>query len=82
MASPATFRVRLLPWDDSGFVQSFERARAQAISEGLTMNGPKAAARVEQLIRADGFPNARVDCERTVEEALEHSAHWTVSRDT
>lgn len=51
MTNPS-IKVRLVPWDDSRFVHEFERAREQAIDEGLTINGPKAAARVEQLLRS------------------------------
>ena len=74
-------RAELIPWDDPQFVQEYERAREQAIQEGLTINGPKAAARVEQFLRASRYPHASVDVQRTVDEALEHTARWTVRRD-
>ena len=74
-------KAKLIPWDDPRFLQAFERAREQAIEEGLTINGPKTAARVEDLLRSNGYPEASVDVERTVEEALEHAAHWRVTRD-
>lgn len=74
-------RAELIPWDDPRFVQEYGRAYECAIREGLTVNGPKAAARVERLLRASGYPLATVDVERTVDEALEHAARWTVRRD-
>lgn len=74
-------RAELIPWDDPQFVHEYERARELASREGLTINGPKAAARVEQLLRASGFPRAAIAVERTVDEALEHTARWTVRRD-
>jgi hypothetical protein len=74
-------KIRLVPWDDEGFVRAFERARAQVVAEGLTINGPSEAARVEELLRAAGYPGARVDCERTPDEAVRHAAHWTAWRD-
>ena len=74
-------RAELIPWDDPQFVREYERARKQAIREGLTINGPKAAARVEQLVRARGYPHAVMEVERTVDEALRHAARWTVRRD-
>ena len=74
-------RARLIPWDDPEFVQGYERAREQSISEGLRIYGPKAAARVEDLLRSRGFPHAVVEVDRTVDEALAHSARWVVRRD-
>jgi hypothetical protein len=73
--------VRLIPWDDPAFVQAFEAAREQIRDEGLTINGPKACARAQALMRERGFSQVRVDCERTAEEAMAHVAHWTVRRD-
>jgi hypothetical protein len=74
-------RAELIPWDDAPFVREYERAREDAFLEGLTIYGPKAAARVEQLLRARGYLRAVVDVDRTVDEALEHAARWTVRRD-
>jgi hypothetical protein len=79
--TPSQIQAELIPWDDPQFVQQYERARECAIREGLRINGPKAAARVEQFLRANGYPRAAVDVERTVNEALEHAARWTVRRD-
>jgi len=74
-------QVRIIPWIDSDFVHAVERARDQAVAEGLTIYGPRAAARVEQLLRAEGYPDAQVECARTPEEALRRAARWTVIRD-
>jgi hypothetical protein len=77
----ADLKVSLVPWDDPEFVRAFERAHAQVVEEGLTINGPAAAGRTEELLHAGGYPNARIDCERSPEEALRHAARWTVRRD-
>ena len=74
-------RAELIPWDDSELVGAYERAHDEALREGLAINGPRAAARVEELLRARGYPRAAVDVERTINEALEHAARWTVRRD-
>jgi hypothetical protein len=74
-------RTELIPWNDQGFVRQYERARVQVLHEGLVIYGPKAAARLEQLMRAAGYAQVEVDVERTVDEALHHSARWTVRRD-
>ena len=79
--TPPHIRAELIPWDDARFVHEYERAREEAFLEGLTIYGPKAAARVEQLLRARGYPQAAVHVDRTVDEALEHAARWTVRRD-
>jgi hypothetical protein len=71
----------LIPWADAAFVEAFERARDQAIVEGMAMPGPEAASRVQRLLRTGGYPRATVDVEATVDEALVHYARWTVRRD-
>lgn len=81
MSTAIDFSVRLIPWDDSAFVHAFEAARDQIRTEETVINDPKAAARVEILLREAGFPNVRIDCERTADEAMAHVAHWTVRRD-
>ena len=81
MASTIGPTVKIDPWDDQAFVRAVEAARDQVREEGLVINGPRAAARAEALLRAAGYPNACVNCERTVEEAMAHHAHWTVRRD-
>ena len=75
-------RAELIPWDDPQFVQEYERAREQAIGEGLTINGPKAGRQGRTTHACRGL-SARdvVEVERTVDEALQHAARWTVRRD-
>jgi hypothetical protein len=74
-------RTELIPWDDPDFVREYERAREQVLREGLSIYGPKAAGRLEQLMRSRGYSQVAVDVERTVDEALHHSARWAVRRD-
>ena len=81
MATGVDLRIRIEPWDDPAFVRAVEAARDQVRAEGLTINGPKAAAHAEALLRAAGYPLACINCDRTVEEALTHTARWTVRRD-
>jgi hypothetical protein len=73
--------TKIVPWEDQEFVRAFEKARAEVLAEGLAINGPNAAARTEQLLRSAGYPLARVDVQRTVDEAMAHAARWTVWRD-
>jgi hypothetical protein len=81
MLSTVHIRARLDPWDDAAFVRAFERARDETQRSGCCPEGPTAAAAVQRLLREYGYPDARVDVERTVEEALAHISHWTVRRD-
>jgi hypothetical protein len=81
MASRIEVHVRLVPWDDPGFLQAFEQAREQVAEEGLALTSPAAAARTEQIIRSAGFPTACVQTDQTVVEALAHETHWMVLRD-
>lgn len=74
-------RTELVPWDDADFVREYERAHEQVVREGLLINGPRAAARLEELMRAAGYPRVSVQVERTIDEALRHAARWTVRRD-
>lgn len=75
------FDAVIVHWDDQAFVKAFERARDQVAAEGLTIHGPKAAARAEALMREAGYPHARIAVSRTVDEAMAHVAHWTVWRE-
>lgn len=81
MTADERVKVRIIPWDDRAFVRAFNRAHADVVAEGLTINGPRAAAAAESRLRERGYANARIDVERTVEEALAHGARWTVWRD-
>jgi hypothetical protein len=74
-------RTELFPWDDPDFVKQYERAYEQVVRDGLLINGPRAAARLEELMRAAGYPRVSVTVERTIDEALRHAARWTVRRD-
>jgi hypothetical protein len=78
---PGHLRTELVPWADTAFVRAYERAHEQVVREGLLINGPRAAGRLEELLRAAGYSRVSVRVERTVDEALRHAARWTVRRD-
>ena len=81
MAATVHVKAKLVPWDDQEFVRAFEQARTEVEASGCCPEGPEAASRVQHLLRDRGYPNARVEVQRTVEEALEHVSHWAVRRD-
>jgi hypothetical protein len=81
MPAKVHIKAKVAPWDDPDFVKAFEHARDETEQSGCCPDGPAAAERVQHLLRERGYPNARVDVERTLEEALEHVSHWSVRRD-
>lgn len=81
MTTRVHIRAKLAPWDDAAFVRAFEHAKDAMEQSGCCPDGPMAAERVQHLLREAGYPAARVEVERTVEEALTHVSHWDVRRD-
>jgi hypothetical protein len=81
MATSVHIKARITPWDDQAFVRAFEQARDAVELEDDHADAPAAAAEVQRRLRAAGYALACVEVDRTVKEALEHTSHWTVSRD-
>jgi len=81
MTTMVRIKARLTPWDDREFVRAFERARDEIERTGCCPEGPAAAEAVQRRLRDNGYPDARVEVERTVAEALAHVSHWDVRRD-
>ena len=81
MTSPVHIKARVTPWDDPEFVKAFEHARDHVHVAEAQLDGTAAGARVQQLLHEAGYPNARVEVIQSVNEKLEHTAHWVVSRD-
>ena len=80
MTTLTGIRAKITPWDDRAFVQAFEKARGGVVADGVR-DGPKSAAHVERMLHDAGYPLARVDVVRTVQEALEQTSLWIVKRD-
>ncbi len=74
-------KARITPWDDSAFVKTFEHARDEVHGTADMPDGARAGAMVQRILRAAGYTEARVDVVQTVDEKLEHTSHWLVSRD-
>ncbi len=73
-------KVCIDAWDDPAFRSAVEGAYDQVVAEGRLLDLPETASRVQHLLVAAGYAAARVDLERTVDEALVHVAHWNVHR--
>ncbi len=81
MSAAMHIKARITPWDDMAFVKAFEQARDEVHGAQDQPDGAKAGALVQHLLREAGFPNAHVDVIQTVNEKLQHTSHWLVSRD-
>lgn len=81
MTANVHVKARLIPWADKDFVLAYEHAHAEVEESGCCPEGQDAASRVQHLLRDRGYPAARIDVERSVDEALAHVSHWTVRRD-
>ena len=75
-------RMSITPWTDTTFVQAVEDAWKQVSLRADVAASSSAGARVaEELLHEAGFVGAQVIDRRTVDEVLDHVAHWQVIRD-
>jgi hypothetical protein len=81
MTTVTHIKASITPWDDPAFMKAFEQAKDQVVSDAEHPDWPRAALEVQHRLREAGYPDARVEVVRTVEEALRHTSHWIVSRD-
>jgi hypothetical protein len=81
MITAMHIKARITPWDDPTFVKAFELARDEVHAARGHPDGATAGAMVQRLLHAAGFPNARVEVIQSVNEKLQHTSHWLVSRD-
>ena len=81
MTSPVHIKARITPWDDAAFVKAFEHARDHVHGAEGHPDGTPAGALVQHLLREAGYPDARVEVIQSVDEKLEHTSHWVVTRD-
>ncbi|MES2209385.1 MAG: hypothetical protein V4515_04280 [Chloroflexota bacterium] len=72
--------LRVLDWDDLGFREAVDRAWSTVRGSVVDVDSTTAAAHLQLLVRAAGYPGAVVDVHKTVDEALAHAAHFEVRR--
>ena len=73
--------LKVVDWDDLPFREVVETAWGQ-IRHGLVdVDSTTAAAHLQILVRAGGYPTATVSVQRTVDEALAHISHFEVRRE-
>ena len=73
--------LKIIDWDDLPFREVVETAWRSVRDGGVDADSLNAAARLQLLVRAAGYPTAIVEVHKTVDEALAHVAHFRVSRD-
>jgi hypothetical protein len=80
MIMDARINVSIDAWDDPAFRSAVEDAYHSVVSEGLDIDTPEAAQRAQHLLVESGYPHARVDLERSVDEVLSDRCRWLVHR--
>lgn len=70
--------LKVIGWDDIPFREAVETAWAQIRHGAVEAEPTTAAARLQTLVRAAGYPAAVVTVRRTVDEALAHVSHFEV----
>jgi hypothetical protein len=73
--------LKVIDWDDIPFREAVETAWAQIHRGTMAGDATTAAAHLQLLVRAAGYPTASVSVNRTVDEALAHIAHFEVRRE-
>lgn len=68
-------------WADVDFRRAVEAAWETVRRGPDDCDSISAAAHLQLLVRAGGYPNAEVEVRRSVDEALAHVAHFDVTRD-
>jgi hypothetical protein len=75
-------RVAIAPWTDGSFVHAVEDVLSRVTEmDEVELSSGDAVEMAERLLRAEGYPSARILDRRSVEEALHHVTHWSVLRD-
>jgi hypothetical protein len=73
--------LRVEDWDDVAFREAVDAAWARVRLGPEAIDSTTAAAHLQLLLRGAGYPHASVEIHKTVDEALDHFAHFEVSRD-
>jgi hypothetical protein len=71
-------QLKIEAWDDVPFRETVERAWESVKRSPDDIDSIAAAAHLQLLIQASGYPEATVEVRRSVDEALAHVAHFHV----
>ena len=73
--------LKVVDWDDIPFREAVDTAWRQVRQGQVNSDSTTAAAHLQLLVRAAGYPSATVTVQKTVDEALLHIAHFEVRRE-
>lgn len=73
--------LKIVDWDDLPFREVVEDAWGRIRHGSVDADSTTAAAHLQLLVRASGYPTAVVEVHRTVDEALAHVSHFGVRRE-
>lgn len=73
--------LKVIDWDDLPFREAVDIAWRQVRQGQVDSDSSTAAAHLQLLVRAAGYPTATITVQRTVDEALRHVAHFEVRRE-
>jgi hypothetical protein len=73
--------LTIVDWDDLPFREAVEGAWGRIRHGKVDADSTTAAAHLQLLVRAAGYPTACVEVHRTVDEALCHVSHFEVRRE-
>ncbi len=74
-------QLKVCDWDDVPFRTAVEEAWTKIRLGPDDADSIMAAAHLQMLVRAAGYPDASVEVHRSVDEALKHIAHFEVSKE-
>ena len=72
--------LKIVDWDDVAFREAVDRSWSTVRNGAVDVDSTTAAAHLQLLVRAAGYPQAIVDVHKSVDEALAHVAHFEVRR--
>jgi hypothetical protein len=73
--------LKIVDWDEIPFREAVETAWRQVRHGQVDSDSMTAAAHLQLLVRAAGYPGASVTVHKTVDEALARVAHFEVRRE-
>ena len=73
--------LTIVDWDELPFREAVEAAWGRIRHGSVDADSTTAAAHLQMLVRAAGYPTAVVEVHRTVDEALSHISHFEVRRE-
>lgn len=75
-------KIHVIPWDDPEFHEAVGDAWDHLQEGHVPLEARDAAVIAESDLHESGYPEARIEYERTADEVMHGTAHWTIHRDS